>query len=283
MSGLDASSARYLELLKATLTASLYDESGWSIPLPRWGPIKQVLKFLRRLSIIIVRERRFDPAARENGMDWPMFGFTMVGKKRLDNIEDCIASVVADGVPGDYVECGVWRGGSSMFARAALDLYGGQDRTVWLADSFAGMPARKEADMVDVNYVGTEYLAVSLQQVQSNFARFGLLDERVKFLKGWFSDTLKDAPIGPISILRLDGDYYSSTMDALDALYDRLSDRGYVIVDDYNAFVSCKAAITDFCNKRGLSPNLHKIDNTAVYWRREFCGLNRRRKTGRTD
>jgi O-methyltransferase len=123
--------------------------------------------------------------------------------------------------------------------------------------------------MADGEFIGTEYLAVSLQQVQANFARLGLLDDRVKFLKGWFSDTLNDAPIGPISILRLDGDYYSLTMDALDALYDRVSDGGFVIVDDYNAFLSCKEAITDFCSTRNLRPDLRKIDDTAVYWRRE--------------
>ncbi len=269
MKSVSNESSKYLGLLKSCLTASLYDESAWTIVKSR-SPLKSaIIRELDKRSLQLVRRRPYDPVARERGSDWPMFGFTMAGARRLANVEECIASVVADAVPGDFVECGVWRGGSSIFARAAFDAYGARDRLVWLADSFEGMPARTSDDMADPELKGTTYLEQSLEQVKSNFARFDLLDDRVKFVKGWFSESLPTAPIGKISILRLDGDYYSSTMDALKALYSKVSVGGYIIVDDYNAFASCKAAITDFCKVENISPELHKIDDIAVYWRRE--------------
>jgi O-methyltransferase len=266
---LDGGSKRYLDLLRKALTASLYDESAWLVvnPTSRWKAA--IMGVLARRSLFLVKRRAFNAAAREGGEDWPMFGFTMAGSKRLGNVEDCVASVVREGVPGDFVECGVWRGGSAIFARAALDSYGAADRLVWLADSYEGMPARTSNDMTDPELKGTTYLEASLEDVKANFSRFDLLDDRVKFVKGWFSDTLPTAPIETISILRLDGDYYSSTMDALNALYEKVSVGGYVIIDDYNAFVSCKAAVTEFCERLGIRPTLHAVDNNAIYWRRE--------------
>ncbi len=260
---------KYLDLLKEALSASLYDESAWKRVTPKSPLRRAITRMVERRSMLLLHKVRFDPVARERGSDWPMFGFTMAGTKRLENIEACIAGVTNDGVAGDFVECGVWRGGSSIFARAALDAYGASDRIVWLADSFEGMPERKETDLADPELIGTEYLAVSLEQVKANFDRFQMLDDRVRFVKGWFADTLQDAPIGPVAILRLDGDYYSSTMDALEALYNRVSVGGYVIIDDYNAFESCKAAVTDFAKSRNFTPNLVPIDDIAVFWRRE--------------
>jgi O-methyltransferase len=266
---LDGASARYLDLLKKALTASLYDESAWLVVNSDSSWKNAVMRLLARRSLFLVKRQKFNAAAREAGEDWPMFGFTMAGTKRLGNVEECVASVIREGVPGDFVECGVWRGGSSIFARAALDSYGGADRVVWLADSFEGMPARTSDDMADPELKGSAYLEASLEDVQANFARFGLLDDRVKFVKGWFCDTLPTAPIKTISVLRLDGDYYSSTMDALNALYEKVSVGGYVIIDDYNAFASCKAAVTEFHERLGIRPTLHPIDANAIYWRRE--------------
>jgi O-methyltransferase len=218
----------------------------------------------------LVKQIPFNLSKRDDGEDWPMFGYTMIGTKRLSNIQSCICDILKNNVDGDYVECGVWRGGASIFARAALDEYGGSNRTVWLADSFEGMPARTADDMSDPDpdLTDNSYLAVSLEQVKANFARFDLLGDRVRFIKGWFSDTLPTAPIGKIAILRLDGDYYSSTMDALNALYDKVTNGGYIIIDDYNAFKSCKTAITEFCNKRQIHPALQEIDNLAVFWKK---------------
>jgi O-methyltransferase len=111
-----------------------------------------------------------------------------------------------------------------------------------------------------------KYFSVSLEEVKANFARFGLLDENVRFLKGWFKDTLPAAPIQQLAIFRLDGDLYHSTMDALVNLYSKISAGGYIIVDDYHAWESCKRAVTDFLNQRGLRPQIREIDGVGVYW-----------------
>ena len=151
---------------------------------------------------------------------------------------------------------GLAEGGASIFAKAILNLLGDFGRFVWLADSFEGMPVQKEQDKVDFALAGNEFLAVSLEGVQENFRRFGLLDDNIKFLKGWFCDTLHKVPINNIAVLRLDGDYYSSPMDILDVLYDKVSIGGYIIVDDYEAFASCRNAIQEFLAARRIAPEV---------------------------
>ena len=270
---------RYLELLKRCLTASIYDESAWSFVRTHlqvrsgtahqtkalWDLAARLLKVAADRSLLLLLKSPLDPQARAEGKDWPLFAYTMVGHKRLDNVQACIEDVVAKGVPGDLVETGVWRGGTVIFMRAVLKALNVTDRTVWACDSFEGLPKPPAADDgQDVSDV--DFLKVSLEQVQHNFRRFDLLDGQVKFLKGWFSQTLPTAPIGPIAVLRLDGDMYESTMDALNALYARVSDGGYVIVDDYFSWPACKRAVGDFLSKHNLTPDIQTVDWTAVYW-----------------
>jgi hypothetical protein len=208
----------------------------------------------------------FDASARAAGNDWPYFGYTMVGRARLDNLERCMRDVLERNIPGDFIETGVWRGGSAILMRAVLRVYGVTDRVVWAADSFEGMPKpESESDGWDLS--GVEELQVSIEKVKRNFARFGLLDEQVGFLKGWFKETLPTAPIKRLAILRMDGDLYNSTMDALANLYDKLSPGGYVIVDDYKGWPGCRRAVHDFLYSRHLNPKIQDIDDQSVYWR----------------
>ncbi len=279
----------YLDLLKQCLAASIYEESAWQI----WGSRKKhrnmswkarlrwPLRFARRLlidwlqqvarkrSLMIVERKPFDPDVRQRGKDWPLFGYTMIGMQRLDNIQTCLEDILRNDVPGDLIETGAWRGGATMLMRAVLKRYGVTDRTVWVADSFEGLPkpnvAKYGADAGgDLSH--HEVLKVSLEQVQANFARFGLLDDQVRFLKGWFCDTLPGAPIEKLALLRLDGDLYESTIDALDALYHRVSPGGYVIVDDYHTWHACRKAVIDFRNQHGIEAPILDIDGSAVYW-----------------
>jgi O-methyltransferase len=265
----------YLSLLKDALTASLYPESSWQVLVRNEkGFLKEKLRnfiidWLRSQDIVLVRRLPFNLEVRLAGEDWPMFGYSMIGHLRLDNIYQCIKSAIESDVPGDFVECGVWRGGASIFARAVLNELREYDRIVWLADSFEGMPAQSEQDRNDPAITGNTYLAVSLEDVRRNFDRFGLMSGNVKFIKGWFCDTLARSEVGAICVLRLDGDYYNSTMDALEALYDRVSDGGYIIIDDYYSFTSCKAAVQDFLRKRSLSPGIIDIDKNGVYWKKD--------------
>ena len=156
--------------------------------------------------------------------------------------------------PGDLIETGVWRGGATIFMRAILKARGVTDRLVWVADSFAGLPppdtARYPQDE-GITLHQFPQLAVPLERVQDNFRRYGLLDEQVRFLKGWFRDTLPTAPIERLAILRLDGDLYESTIQALDSLYHKLSVGGFVIVDDYGNVAACRQAVHDFRAEHG--------------------------------
>ena len=266
--------ALYLDLLKKALSGSLYDESSWAILEPRrFGGVHNflrnaIIKALCKRSLLLVKKKHSDRQLRESGKDWPMIGFTMVGHQRLDNIRTCIERVLADRIPGDFVECGVWRGGSSIFAKAVFNIHGAADRKVWLADSFEGMPVQSESDKIDPDL--GDALEVSREEVENNFRRFDLLDNNVRFVKGWFHESLPKAPIEQIAILRLDGDYYRSTMDALDNLYVKLSDGGFVIIDDYIYLAGCKQAVTEFRAKHGITAALME-DAYLVYWRKPFA------------
>jgi O-methyltransferase len=273
----------YIDLMKRVLTASIYDEGAWGIvvaqrlELGSWRhPLRLVRDFLRNLlvktlgkrAIVLVNKEAGDASKQEEGRSWPFFAYTMVGHRRLENVQMCVEEVLNNGVPGDLIETGAWRGGTTIFMRALLKAHGVTDRKVWVADSFEGLPApKKKDDGWDLSHV--DYLKVSLEQVRSNFEKFGLLDEQVEFLKGWFCDTLPRAPIKQLAVLRLDGDMYGSTMDALQNLYHKVSKGGYVIVDDYYSWPACRRAVTEFLAERSIQPDIKAIDWTGAYWRCE--------------
>jgi hypothetical protein len=273
----------YLDLLKNCLTGSIFEESAWrEVPAVAKGrtglftsfPVaafrRVVISQLRKRHLALVRMCPFDAVARAAGNDWPSIGYTMVGRARLDNIERCIRDVLERSVPGDFIETGVWRGGSVIFMRALLRVQGVTDRVVWVADSFEGMPVpENESDGWDLSEIGE--LEVSIDEVKRNFARFGLLDDQVRFLKGWFKQTLPTAPIKRLAVLRMDGDLYTSTMDALANLYHKVSPGGYAIVDDYKGWPGCRRAVHDFLDSRQLNPEIVDVDDQAVYWRIDDC------------
>lgn len=269
---------RYLDLLIRTLCRfdGTDDYRTHKLGAYSRGPKKvlanYVVKYLANIGCEVVRRIPFDPEARMAGRDLPMHADTMVGVKRLENTRDAVRTVLTEGIPGDLVETGVWRGGTSILMRAALEAYGDQRRLVWCADSFEGLPVpemdRYPQDKGAVWHLDTR-LAVSLEETQSNFRRYGLLDDRVCFLKGWFKDTLAVAPIKQIAVLRLDGDMYASTMDALNPLYDKISQGGFIIVDDYGIpQEGCRRAIHDFRATRGISEPVVDIDGWGAYWRK---------------
>ncbi len=277
--------SQYVELLKKCLTGALYEESAWRVLTPPRvkdvnprRPSRAFRTLLRlclyaaakRRSVVLVQRRTFDARIRDVGRDWPFVGYTMIGHRRLDSLQVCIEQVIRQGVPGDFLEAGVWRGGAAIFMRAILKAFNVTDRVVWVADSFEGLP-RPDTERYgagagpDLSHV--DFLKVSLETVQANFQRFGLLDDQVRFLKGWFHDTLATAPIQKLSILRLDGDIYESTMDPLRALHHKVSPGGYVIVDDYHLFPSCRQAVSDYLREQRLEVKMETIDGDAVYWR----------------
>ncbi len=216
----------------------------------------------------------FSMSNRQQGMDIPSRAHTMIGSKRLDNLQYCVEQVLADKIPGDLIETGVWRGGATILMRAILKSYGVGDRLVWVADSFAGFPLPDTQKypfdniMVFLHHDQFGIFNVSLEEVKANFDLYGLLDEQVRFLKGWFKDTLPTAPIRQLAVLRLDGDLYESTSDALTHLYPKLSVGGYIIIDDFN-IGSCTQAVSDYRKLHHITEKIIQIDDCGVYWQRE--------------
>lgn len=213
----------------------------------------------------------YDESKRNEGRDWPVHAHTMIGMKRLDNLQFCVEDVISKNVPGDLVETGVWRGGATIFMRAILKAYAITDRCVWVADSFAGLPVpNPEKYPTDFDSTLHEFpeLAISLETVKNNFAKYNLLDEQVQFLKGWFRDTMPNASIKEIAVLRLDGDMYESTWDVLENLYPKVSKGGYIIIDDYGAIPACSQAVEDYRKANSITDKIYTIDWTGIYWQR---------------
>lgn len=285
----------YLDLMKRCLTRELFRRAQASptrmerfrhalasglraraIPiytrLLRGGPLKTAAVALEGpLRRAFVRLAPPDRRALDQGMAWPDDAETMIGRTRLENIQTCVTEVLRRDVPGDLAETGVWRGGAVIFMRAVLEAYGDPSRLVWAADSFRGLPepdpARAPADAGDVLFAFKE-LAVPLDVVRKNFERYGLLDDRVRFLTGWFRETLPTAPISRLAVLRIDADLYESTMDALRSLYPKVSTGGYVIVDDYGDLPACRAAVDDYRRQFAITDPIEKVDWTAIFWRK---------------
>ena len=241
------SKTRYLDLLEQVLTGIIYEDN----------------------AINPEAAGSYDSGDRITGRDWPARAHTMIGLTRLRNLRMLCTRVLDEEVPGDMIETGVWRGGACIFMRGILEACNDKTRRVFVADSFEGLPPPNfdefTADKGDKHYI-FDQLRVSRQQVEENFRRYGLLDDRVCFLEGWFKDTLATAPITQLSLLRLDGDMYESTVQALNALYHKVSKGGYVIVDDYG-LKPCAAAVDEFRERHGISEPLINVDDAAVWWR----------------
>jgi O-methyltransferase len=264
----------YLDLLKKALTFWLWGETYREVRghgTVRRVVAQPVLSFLSRRRLALVRRIAFDPVARAEGRDFPQSAHTMVGLRRLDNVQSCIERLLAENVPGDLIETGVWRGGTVIFMRGVLQAHGCTDRIVWAADSFSGHPApdlEKYPEDRTMELHKFDFQAVSLEEVKANFDKYGLLDGQVQFLKGWFKDTLPSAPVERLALLRLDGVSYEATTEALTSLYQKLSVGGFVIVDDYECAHEARQAVDDFRRDHGISDPLVPVDWTCVYWRR---------------
>lgn len=270
--------ALYLDLLKRSLLNEIYLDDELRLLYLRdclagresfAYPVYHDIRNTRRAAYEALQERREVGQFPERDIHRSGFSHTMMGRKRLDSLQECLDSLRRRNIPGDLVECGVWRGGGCIFMAGYLKAYGLSDRRVLVADSFDGLPkptALADAGL-DLSKERFPELAVPLETVQENFAVHGLLSDRVVFLQGWFKDTLPDAPTGRIALLRLDGDLYESTMDALQALYDRVAAGGIVIIDDYGALEACRAAVRDFFGMRGAPvPKLTLIDWTGAWF-----------------
>lgn len=268
----------YIDLFKKTLTD--YHKIGYTEYKPLYKnndswQLKFMItldKIFRKNKLAICKYAQFDVNKRIEGKDWPANADSMIGLKRLDNIEYCFRQIIKDNIQGDFIETGVWRGGATIFMKALLKSQNINDRLVWVADSFEGLPKpnveKYKEDKGDIFHTYEE-LAIPLETVQNNFRKYDLLDENVKFLKGWFKDTLPTAPIDKLSLIRLDGDMYESTMDGLVNLYPKLTKGGFIIIDDWGAVKACKQAVLDYREQHNITDEIKIVDWTGAFWRKE--------------
>jgi len=232
--------------------------------------VSLVSRVMAARDLVPMKRRNITDHQRNNGQYWPLYADTMIGMRRLDQLQTAIEAILAENVEGDFIETGVWRGGACIFMRAVLAAYGITDRRVFVADSFEGLPEpdtqRCPADR-DSFFHTISFLSVSREDVERNFEKYGLLDDQVVFLKGWFKDTLPSAPIKKLALLRLDGDMYESTMDALGSLYPKLSPGGFCIIDDF--FLGpCRLAVEEYRAAQGIDAEMRVIDTCSAYWRK---------------
>lgn len=274
------SDSMYIDLLKKVLIDYHRMEMGETPPIqrnkghkPRYWLLYLLENILKNSDFTIREKVPFNLEKRMTGRDWPAYAESMIGLKRMENIEFCVNDVLKNNVPGDLIETGVWRGGAVIFMKALLKVANDTSRTVWVADSFEGLPKPDEekykADKGDVHHTLSSVLAISMEDVKRNFEKYGLLDDKVKFLKGWFKDTLPTAPIDKLAVIRLDGDMYESTINGFDNLYPKLSKGGYLIVDDFGAVPGCKQAVMDYREKYNITEKIIDIDGAGVFWKKE--------------
>jgi len=260
----------YLDLLERAVMHTLY----WP-PDVREDPSRVVDSFMQELAREGVTEIPAEDwltatEKREQGRDWPIYAQTMVGAKRIRNLRESVETILADDVPGDLIEAGCWRGGSSILMRGILRAYGVTDRIVYAADSFEGLPKpdpeRFPADARDTGYQAEE-LKIPLEEVRNNFGRYLLYDDQVRLVEGWFNETLPKLSDRRWALVRLDGDLYESTMDGLVNLYPQLSPGGIVIIDDYG-WVNCREAVEAYRDEHSITEPITEIDWAGAFWRK---------------
>lgn len=196
--------------------------------------------------------------------------YTMVSVKRLINLYNLVRQVNATDLPGDIVECGVWNGGSAAIMSAA-----GRDdnkhlRTVWLFDSFCGLPPPGGKDGEHAQNVYFEgWCHGSVEKVTKIFNQLHLSLDPVRIITGWFDSTLKAEPVKAIALLHIDADWYESVKVVLEELYDKVVDGGFIVLDDYWTWRGCRQAIAEYLKEHQIHGVVFKsVDNHGVYFQK---------------
>ena len=188
--------------------------------------------------------------------------YTMSGNTRLRGLHAAVRRVTARGIPGDVVECGTARGGSAALMGLALK-EAGAARTLWVFDTFEGIPAPTVADPDhEIAALYTGAFRGGLEEVQDLFRRLGILD-RAKLVKGLFQDTVPRSDVRAIAVLHLDGDWYDSVKVCLEHLYDRVSPGGVIQIDDYGHWQGARKAVDEFMAARHITVPLRYLDYTG--------------------
>ena len=202
--------------------------------------------------------------------------YTMTGPIRIYSLIEAVRYIVKNDIPGDFLECGVYKGGSMMAVALTLMSMGVSDRKLWLFDTFAGMPKPED---VDVNFRGkpaiekfsrhriddesSTWVNVPLEDVRDAMRLTGYPEKNINYIKGMVEDTIPGQAPELLALLRLDTDWYRSTKHEMVHLYPRVSSKGVVIVDDYAFFKGAQKAVDEYLAENDLRPMLHRIDYSA--------------------
>ena len=191
---------------------------------------------------------------------------SMIDAVRAGNLLRLAQRIEEEQIPGDVVECGVYRGGSAAtIARVAT--HSRMNRTVWLFDSFQGMPPVTEADGTGAeDWVGA--LSYDPRKVEKLLRRTGSDLSRVRIVKGFFADTFPEVDIPQIALLNVDSDWYESVKICFEKFYDAVAPGGFVSIDDYGAWPGCRLAVDEFFQKRGLTHKILPVDSTASWFQK---------------
>jgi O-methyltransferase len=246
----------------------------------------QIKRFLHKNTLRIARRLETKDPAVENRMEaggldeqttilWNIVkSRTMTSIYRVDALRESVEYINSNNIAGDIVECGVWRGGSTLAVALTLQRLG-TERILWLFDTFEGMP---EPGSEDIDFNGRAALDImveqaprtsdgwlksSLGEVKSGFDEIGYPNNLVNYVVGPVETTIPQNAPRKIALLRLDTDWFSSTYHELVHLWPRLSDRGILIIDDYGHWVGAKKAVDQYFNEIGIRPLLHRIDETG--------------------
>jgi O-methyltransferase len=195
---------------------------------------------------------------------------SMIDSVRAASLLRLAQRIEDEQIPGDVVECGVYRGGSAA-TMARVATHSRFPRTVWLFDSFQGMPPATEADGPGAaDWVGK--LSYDSRKVQKLLGQTGSDLSRVRIVEGFFADTFPTVNIPQIALLNVDSDWYESVKICLEKFYDCVVPGGFISMDDYGSWPGCRLAVDEFFKKRGLSWKIHPVDSTAHWFQKADAG-----------
>ena len=212
---------------------------------------------------------------------WEIYNFckpyTMTSIQRMYSLYCSVNYILARGIEGDFVECGVWRGGSSMLVAKMLVNRNINDRKIFLYDTFEGMSEPTHADvsindndakvLMDQNVNNKEtsvWCLADLNDVKRNLKSTAFPESNLVYIKGKVEDTLPaNVPSGKIALLRLDTDWYESTKHELEVLFPMLAENGVLLIDDYGHWKGCRRAVDEYIEKNKLTVLMNRIDYTA--------------------
>ena len=248
----------YLEFLKRILIGSV----SVSIQSEFWN----AKKWPKMSFVKYIVKQPVSYAFEHGGPTWATNSHTMICLTGLNQINESLDYINLNNIEGDLLEAGVWRGGACIFMKMYCKLYN-LKKKIYVCDSFQGIPAvdaakyPQDAGMEDWSGIA----AVSQKDVVNTFKHYDIqLDDSVVFVPGWFCDSLPNLQVDKLSLLRLDGDLYSSTMDVLKPLYPKVVENGVIIIDDYS-WTNCAHAVNDYLTINSIEADI-KNDEEPAYW-----------------